>query len=147
MSAYISFWDTEGCVPLVKRTKIEKITLSLAPVLCPHEKIKAVCMCMLSAEISNVMTLNSWYNSIQGEAYTRILGNFSSMKDNELFEFIKTRAIAMESTNSNIASVINTPRFKMVAMKVKRGGAVAKNRRGQLEFPKITEVKKSLPPW
>ena len=66
----------------------------------------------------------------------------------DLFEFIKRRAVVLESTNSNIISVINTPRANFAAMKARINVSNSPGyRRGQLQFPKIAELKSSLAPW
>ena len=66
----------------------------------------------------------------------------------DVFEFVKCRAIAMESSNCNILSVINTPRTNFAAVKTKAHSNVPYGaRRGKLQFPKIAELKNSLTPW
>ncbi len=62
----------------------------------------------------------------------------------ELFNFIKNRAIALESSGTSINSVINVPRLKAHVFKPKTKTVGRFTRR---DVPKLPELKNELALW
>lgn len=78
--------------------------------------------------------------------HVSIFDKIAAAEDKDLINFIKSRAVAMESTNSNILSVINTPRTKFVALRPKKA-AGPPGRRHEIQYPKIAELRNNLAVW